>query len=600
MRAIPLRRLLAVLLVAFVGGVAAAEVTTTPPDAAGQKAVEDKIAEGDQAMKDALDALEASDKADAEAADAAAKGDKDAADKAKKAQEKLKALRDAVAKLKKLRNEAIVLADEKYKISKPKNAKGEPTYDLSTRGEGATTPGGAVKIGEAAFHDPKSGKPSAGWLASTKAHEFVHVEQLGNGTWTPTEPKGMPKDWRKQETEINEVEAYDWEIANAKANGLSDAAIAELKARRKEHYDALSDENKKKVDGKKYDTTCAAGPDKPPAVVPEPPRKKEATPTNVPEGVVLRFFGSGSPTSIRLWVENHGTEGVALDVPTGQVFRSETATIQTLVAALNPPILCPPGVSGHATVNAFCLDRSKTVPPPGEPLAPVEFVPLGLSSAEAVPLGVRDAARTALSTAQILLERHLFLPTGSVSADGTSMPGPGRPEGGTFSSTFPVLPQFVFRSVTPVSPPGPYERTHPNRSFPNVPSSAQDFEKNVEAVSGGLGLLGPAVEVAQGTADAPPKRAPDSLDQSVIIWATWATTNDGGKPDPAVLQSKTEEHIAGMGVPKDKAAAAARAIVREVIPLVTQGLERAKENAEADVDWEALDLSLAGKAQAGG
>jgi hypothetical protein len=51
---------------------------------------------------------------------------------------------------------------------------------------------------------------------------------------------------------MNEVECYDWEIANAAANGLTKAEIDELKKTRKEYYDKLTDANKKRVDGGTY------------------------------------------------------------------------------------------------------------------------------------------------------------------------------------------------------------------------------------------------------------------------------------------------------------------------------------------------------------
>ena len=51
---------------------------------------------------------------------------------------------------------------------------------------------------------------------------------------------------------MNEVEAYDWEIANAKRNNLSAAEVQELQHRRDDHYNALTPANQAIVDGGSY------------------------------------------------------------------------------------------------------------------------------------------------------------------------------------------------------------------------------------------------------------------------------------------------------------------------------------------------------------
>mgnify|MGYP002400494970 CR=1 FL=1 len=116
-----------------------------------------------------------------------------------------------------------------------KDVKGTPQYDSSTSGEGATSPDGSVTIGDAAFSSP-------GWLASSVGHEGLHATQAAEGRWY-TDDEG---------TALNEVECYDWELANARQNGLSTTEIAELQSRRQAHYDALSDTVKKRVDKGDY------------------------------------------------------------------------------------------------------------------------------------------------------------------------------------------------------------------------------------------------------------------------------------------------------------------------------------------------------------
>ncbi len=167
-------------------------------------------------------------------------------DQVKEIQKVLDKIKDAekdgkTDEVKKLKKEAITLADKYYKIPQD-NADGEPEYGPGTTGEGESEPSGEggkkvkVKLGEKTFTTP-------GWLASTKLHEIVgHGGQAAAGHWY-VDRKG---------TAIQEVEAYDLEIENAKKNGLSDAEIADLKKRRKKYYDKLNDDNKKKVDAKNY------------------------------------------------------------------------------------------------------------------------------------------------------------------------------------------------------------------------------------------------------------------------------------------------------------------------------------------------------------
>ena len=85
---------------------------------------------------------------------------------------------------------------------------------------------GTVEIGDGFFSSP-------GLLASVIGHETVHTEQLANGRWY----------YDEQGIIMNEVEAYDWELANAAANGLSPAEIEEVQQLRRAYFDLLTDEN---------------------------------------------------------------------------------------------------------------------------------------------------------------------------------------------------------------------------------------------------------------------------------------------------------------------------------------------------------------------
>jgi len=128
---------------------------------------------------------------------------------------------------------AIAEAAKQYNID-ISTAKGTPKFDASTPGEGATSKDGTVNIGSKAFSSP-------GWLASSVGHEIVHTKQAADRWYTDA-----------QGTHINEIEAYDWEIKNAAANGLSNAEVAELNKRRTAHYNGLTADNKKIIDGGSY------------------------------------------------------------------------------------------------------------------------------------------------------------------------------------------------------------------------------------------------------------------------------------------------------------------------------------------------------------
>jgi hypothetical protein len=96
-----------------------------------------------------------------------------------------------------------------------------------------------VTIGPPAFVHPRTGTPrSPGWLASTIAHENVHLRQLSashpaDGGDNYARP-GTPGD------DINELQAYDWELRHADIFGLTPEERAELSRRRQRHWLAIT------------------------------------------------------------------------------------------------------------------------------------------------------------------------------------------------------------------------------------------------------------------------------------------------------------------------------------------------------------------------
>lgn len=117
-------------------------------------------------------------------------------------------------------------------------------YDPSLKRVGETSLAGSsddpapVAIGNKAFKSPAL-------LASTIAHESeAHVnKQIERGRWY-TGPIGRA---------LQEVQAYDHEIAMARRSGLSDAELREVVSTRKYFYNQLSDEYKKRADARNYE-----------------------------------------------------------------------------------------------------------------------------------------------------------------------------------------------------------------------------------------------------------------------------------------------------------------------------------------------------------
>ena len=144
-----------------------------------------------------------------------------------------------------LKQAAIRRAVEVYGIDLRRVASGvqySPHGNMRER-EGATIldADGTIRvvIGDSAFR-------SAAWLGSTIAHEIeVHVDrQIARGVhYPPSNEEG---------TLIQEVEAYDHELAGTDRFGLSQDEIRSLKQRRAGFYRVLRWENRRRVDEGTY------------------------------------------------------------------------------------------------------------------------------------------------------------------------------------------------------------------------------------------------------------------------------------------------------------------------------------------------------------
>lgn len=112
------------------------------------------------------------------------------------------------------------------------------TYDATVSGEAVTSKDGTVKVGDEAFRD-------AGWLGSSLGHETeVHVnQQADQGKWY-TGAIGTP---------LQEVQAYDYEIANADRYGTTAANLQDLQNRRDGYYNQLPADYKTRADAGNYD-----------------------------------------------------------------------------------------------------------------------------------------------------------------------------------------------------------------------------------------------------------------------------------------------------------------------------------------------------------
>ncbi len=139
-----------------------------------------------------------------------------------------------------LKEQAIDKAIDAYDID-VSNAK-FVDYDANTSGEGGANKKGEIRLGDDAFK-------SASWLGSTIGHESeIHInQQLQKGNWY-TGPQG---------TALQEVQAYQYEIDNAKRFGTSRKNLKDLKGRRKSHMADLSEDYQDRA--KAGDYTMKAG-----------------------------------------------------------------------------------------------------------------------------------------------------------------------------------------------------------------------------------------------------------------------------------------------------------------------------------------------------
>lgn len=140
--------------------------------------------------------------------------------------------------VKQLRREAVALTKKHYKISGI-HAAGQPHYDPALDYNGSAEKQGnkvEVTLGAETFKSPA-------WLASTQLHELVgHGTQAASGRWYED----------AQGSALNEVEAYDLELANAAATGLTNGEINKLKKARQEEYEKLNAANQAKADKGDY------------------------------------------------------------------------------------------------------------------------------------------------------------------------------------------------------------------------------------------------------------------------------------------------------------------------------------------------------------
>jgi hypothetical protein len=147
--------------------------------------------------------------------------------------DQIKEIQDLIDQGKK--QEAIDKAIKYYGIDTSKTK--SVTYDPNNSGEAVTSPDGTVKVGDKAFSSP-------GWLGSSIGHEVeIHVnEQAMKGRWY-TGPQG---------TALQEVQAYDYEISNAKRYGTTATDLADLQKRRTDYYNQLNSDYQGRADAHNY------------------------------------------------------------------------------------------------------------------------------------------------------------------------------------------------------------------------------------------------------------------------------------------------------------------------------------------------------------
>jgi hypothetical protein len=75
-----------------------------------------------------------------------------------------------------------------------------------------------IRFGPSAFSSP-------GWLASSIAHENVHLQQLLDGHMYYDDPG----------TALNELEAYNWELGHASEMGLTTSEVEKIEGEIEEY-----------------------------------------------------------------------------------------------------------------------------------------------------------------------------------------------------------------------------------------------------------------------------------------------------------------------------------------------------------------------------
>jgi len=174
--------------------------------------------------------LDAARKAEAEAQKLAEEADDLAVIKAPGARAKKLEHAAKVREAQGLKQRAIAEAVSAYGIDVSKSKSVLYGAD-NTDGESETDDEGRVSIGDDAFKTP-------GWLASTIAHEsevHVNLQLRGGRNYEGNQGRSM-----------NEVEAYDYEIRQAKRFGLTDEQVAGLRRSRSHYLDFLSPDNLKR------------------------------------------------------------------------------------------------------------------------------------------------------------------------------------------------------------------------------------------------------------------------------------------------------------------------------------------------------------------
>lgn len=113
-------------------------------------------------------------------------------------------------------------------------------FDPALPNDADTSPEGVISIGKSAMLSPA-------WLVSTLKHEMAHVRQGREGRWY-NGPQG---------TALNEVEAYDAELAGAEASGLTTLEKNAIISRQAHSYNELNKANRGRADSHVYTLPAA-------------------------------------------------------------------------------------------------------------------------------------------------------------------------------------------------------------------------------------------------------------------------------------------------------------------------------------------------------